>query len=102
VALRRRLAQVHRRIAIDYASNHWAITQTLAGPLAAGRWTSLQNGVGNLAGIVASWLTGAVVDQTHSFAAAFVVTGCVAVTGAVMWGLVVGPVHEVEWRSGAA
>ena len=27
-----------------YTSNSWAITQTLAGPVAAGRWTSLQNG----------------------------------------------------------
>jgi hypothetical protein len=32
------------------ASNIWAITQTLAGPYAAGRWTGLQNFVGNLAG----------------------------------------------------
>ena len=52
-----------------YTSNHWAITQTLAGPLAAGRWTSLQNGIGNLSGIVASWLTGVVVDRTGSFVA---------------------------------
>jgi len=82
-----------------YASNHWAITQTLAGPLAAGRWTSLQNGVGNLAGIVASWLTGVVVDRTHSFAIAFAVTGCIALTGAFLWGVVVGPIREVEWKS---
>ena len=27
-----------------YASNHWAIAQTLAGPAMAGRWSSLQNG----------------------------------------------------------
>ena len=85
-----------------YASNHWAITQTLAGPLAAGRWTSLQNGVGNLAGIVASWLTGAVVDRTHSFALAFAVTGCIALTGAFLWGVVVGPVRQVSWESEAA
>ena len=39
-----------------YTSSHWAITQTLAGPLAAGRWTSIQNGIGNLAGIAAPWL----------------------------------------------
>jgi len=40
------------------ASNIWAITQTLAGPYAAGRWTGLQNFVGNLAGVVAPALTG--------------------------------------------
>ena len=82
-----------------YASNHWAMTQTLAGPLAAGRWSSLQNGVGNLAGIVASWLTGVVVDRTHSFTLAFAVAGCVALGGAAMWGLVVGPIRQVEWRT---
>ena len=31
-----------------YVSNHWAITQILAGPHAAGRWTSLQNGIGTV------------------------------------------------------
>jgi MFS transporter, ACS family, D-galactonate transporter len=80
-----------------YVSNHWATTQTLAGPLAAGRWTSLQNGVGNLAGIAASWFTGVVVQQTGSFHTAFMVAGAIALTGAVMWGLVVGPVREVDW-----
>jgi hypothetical protein len=81
-----------------YASNHWAITQTLAGPLAAGRWTSLQNGVGNLSGIVGAWLTGLIVDRTHSFGLAFAVAAGVALTGAFLWGVVVGPVKEVEWK----
>ena len=57
-----------------YCSNHWAITQTLAGPLAAGRWTSIQNGVGNLSGIVAPWVTGVVVEKTGAFYLAFVVS----------------------------
>lgn len=30
-----------------FVSSHWAITQTVAEPVAAGRWTSLQNGVGS-------------------------------------------------------
>lgn len=81
-----------------YVSNHWATTQTLAGPLAAGRWTSIQNGVGNLAGIASAWFTGVVVDQTGSFSAAFVTAGAIALTGAAMWGLVVGPVREVDWK----
>ena len=33
-----------------FSSNLWAITQTLAGPRAAGRWTGFQNCIGNLAG----------------------------------------------------
>lgn len=82
-----------------YTSNHWAITQTLAGPLAAGRWTSVQNGVGNLSGIVAPWLTGYVVEKTGAFYLAFVVAAVIAVTGALLWGLVVGPVEMVRWKT---
>jgi MFS family permease len=80
-----------------YTSNHWAITQTLAGPLAAGRWTSLQNGIGNLSGIVASWFTGIVVERTHSFPLAFVAAAALAVLGAIFWGIVVGPLREIAW-----
>jgi sugar phosphate permease len=80
-----------------YTSNHWAITQTLAGPLAAARWTGLQNGIGNLSGIAASWLTGVAVERTRSYATGFIVAAAVALVGAVMWGAVVGPVREVQW-----
>jgi MFS transporter, ACS family, D-galactonate transporter len=77
-----------------YTSNHWAITQTLAGPLAAGRWTSIQNGVGNLAGIAAPWFTGVVVESTGSFYLAFVTAGLIALAGAFLWGVVVGRVEQ--------
>jgi ACS family D-galactonate transporter-like MFS transporter len=81
-----------------YTSNHWAITQTLAGPLAAGRWTSLQNGIGNLSGIVAAWLTGVVVEQTRSFLLPFAIAAAVALAGALLWGIVVEEVKPVEWK----
>jgi predicted MFS family arabinose efflux permease len=81
-----------------FTSNHWAITQTLAGPLAAGRWTSLQNGVGNLAGVAASWFTGILVERTHAFAPAFVAAAVVVVAGALFWGLAVGRIEEVAWK----
>lgn len=83
-----------------FTSNHWAITQTLAGPLAAGRWTSLQNGIGNLSGVAASWLTGFVVEHTLSFAMAFVVAAVIVLTGALLWGFAVGPVQQVQWAEG--
>jgi MFS family permease len=82
----------------SYTSNHWAITQTLAGPLAAGRWTSLQNGIGNLSGIVAAWLTGVVVDRTHSFVLPFAIAAAIAVAGALLWGIVVREVKPVAWE----
>lgn len=80
-----------------FSSNHWAITQTVAGPLAAGRWTSLENGVGNLAGVAAAWLTGISVDRTHSYVAAFAVASAVAVAGAAIWVFGVDRVEEVKW-----
>ena len=83
-----------------YTSNHWAITQTLAGPLAAGRWTSLQNGIGNLSGIAAAWITGIAVDRVHSFVPAFVLAAMITLTGAAMWGMLVGPVEQVKWDGG--
>ena len=41
-----------------YTSNLFVITQSLAGRGAAGKWTSFQNGFGNLVGARAPWLTG--------------------------------------------
>jgi ACS family D-galactonate transporter-like MFS transporter len=80
-----------------FASNHWAITQTLAGPAMAGRWSSLQNGVANLSGIVAPWVTGLIVKFHGSARLAFVLTGIVALAGAFLWGLLVRRVEPVEW-----
>ncbi|HZT29619.1 MAG TPA: MFS transporter [Bryobacteraceae bacterium] len=80
-----------------FSSNHWAITQTLSGPVAAGRWTSLQNGVGNLAGVTAPWLTGLVVARTGSFLLAFGVAAAVSLAGACFYLFVIGPVREVRW-----
>jgi MFS transporter, ACS family, D-galactonate transporter len=82
-----------------YTSNHWAITQTVAGPIIAGRWTSIQNGIGNYSGIFASWVTGQIVQRTGSFQLAFAVAGSVVLLAAIMWGCVVGPVHELTWST---
>jgi MFS transporter, ACS family, D-galactonate transporter len=80
-----------------YTSNLFAITQTLAGPRAAGKWTSFQNGFGNFAGVLAPWLTGKVVDQTGTFYLAFVVAACFALGGAANFVFGVGPIREVTW-----
>ena len=75
----------------------WAVAQTLAGPHAAGRWTGVQNFVGNFAGWVAPALTGLLVDRTGGFHWPFFVTAGVAWAGALAWGLIVGPVEAVDW-----
>ncbi len=81
------------------ASNVWAITQTLAGQEAAGRWTGFQNFTGNLAGIVAPWLTGLVLQRTGNFYWAFLILAAVAFAGAGCWIFLVGPVQQVAWRT---
>jgi MFS family permease len=80
------------------SSNTWAITQTLAGPQAAGRWTGFQNFVGNLAGVVAPAVTGFVVARTGHFYLAFAILTAVALAGTLTWAFMVGPVEQVIWH----
>ncbi|MGA2116246.1 MAG: MFS transporter [Bryobacteraceae bacterium] len=80
-----------------WSSNVWAITQTLAGPHAAGKWCAVQNGVGNLAGVAAPWLTGWVVGRTGHFSLAFVVASLVALTGAAVYVFGLGAVKQVSF-----
>jgi len=81
------------------SSNLWAVTQTLAGSATVGRWTGLQNFVGNLAGMVAPALTGTIVQRTGRFSWAFAITGVIACLGAIAWLFLVGPVKEIVWTT---
>ena len=80
-----------------YSANHWAMTQTLAGPRIAGRWSSVQNGVANLSGVAAPWIAGLILKVRGSSRMAFALTGVVALVGALSWGLLVEKVEEVQW-----
>ncbi|HEX6509570.1 MAG TPA: MFS transporter [Chloroflexota bacterium] len=80
-----------------YTSNHWAIAQTLAGTSMAGRWSSVQNGIANLSGVVAPWATGFIVQRTGSARMSFVLTGAIALAGAFSWGLLVRRVEPIDW-----
>lgn len=80
-----------------WSSNHWALIQTLAGPPAAGKWTGLQNGVGNLAGVAAPALTGLVVARTGQFFWAFAVATGVVLVGAFFYMFVIGRIEQVDW-----
>jgi len=77
----------------------FAYSQTLAGPQAAGKWTGLQNGFGNFAGVICPALTGRVVDKTGSFLAPFAITVAVLILGAIAWVYVVGPLEQVNWTA---
>jgi MFS transporter, ACS family, D-galactonate transporter len=75
----------------------WTFTQTLAGPRAVGRWAGLQNGFGNLAGVIGPALTGFTVDWTGHFQVAIGITAAVCLLGALVWLFLVGEFREVRW-----
>ncbi len=80
-----------------FSSNHWAITQTLAGTAAAGRWTGMQNMCGNFAGIVAPVLTGKIVDVTGHFFWAFICVSGLVLLGALSYSLIIRRIEPVSW-----
>jgi ACS family D-galactonate transporter-like MFS transporter len=81
-----------------YSSHPWLIGQTLAGPAAAGRWSGMQNAVGNLAGVIAPWLTGRIVRDTGHFVYAFAVVGVILGLGAASYLLIIGRIEPIVWR----
>jgi len=80
------------------SSNLNAVTQTLAGPHAVGRWMGAQNFVANLAGAIAPAVTGFLVGRTGKFYWPFLITSVIAWIGAIHWVVVVGPVETVVWK----
>ncbi|MBL8176508.1 MAG: MFS transporter [Bryobacterales bacterium] len=80
-----------------YTSNVWAVTQTLAGPVAAGRWSGIQNAIGNLGGVVSPLVTGWIVTQTGSFLLAFLAASAVLAGGAACYLFLLGEVRPVDW-----
>lgn len=84
-----------------FSSNHWALSQTLSGPSAAGKWTGLENCIGNFAGVVASYITGYTLHVTHSFVSAFAIACGFTLAGVVGFSYVVGRPVEVNWRTPA-
>jgi len=80
-----------------YTSNVWAITQTLAGPKAAGKWTGIQNALGNMGGVVSPAVTGFILSDGGSFAPAFAAAAVVAVVGASSYLTLVGDVSPLRW-----
>jgi MFS transporter, ACS family, D-galactonate transporter len=81
-----------------YSSHPWLISQTLAGPAAAGRWSGMQNAIGNLAGVIAPWLTGRIVRDTGHFVYAFAVVSVILGLGAACYIFVIGRIEPIVWR----
>jgi ACS family D-galactonate transporter-like MFS transporter len=81
-----------------FSSNHWAFSQTLAGPEAAGKWTGFENCLGNFAGVIAPWITGLALRETHSFLVAVMVACGVLLLGVLGFSFVVGTPNQVVWH----
>ncbi len=82
-----------------YSSNVWAITQTLAGPLAAGKWTGVQNFVANLPGMFGLWFTGWFIQYSGGqYLPAFYVAAAFALVGAAVYLWLIGEVKPVVWK----
>ncbi len=80
----------------------YAIPQIMAGPSATGRWVGVQNACGNVAGILAPWITGMLIDATGSFDSAFLLAAIINLLGLVGWLWILPPVAPVRWRTRTA
>ena len=78
-----------------WSSNHWAYSQLLAGPETAAKWTGVQNGIGNVAGLVGPVVSGFALKETHTFFAAFAITCAVLFIGVLAYWIVVGAPVQV-------
>lgn len=61
----------------------FAMTGTLAGPSAAGRWAGAQNLAGQAAGVLSPVVTGIIVDRTGAFTLAFALSAVAAMVAIV-------------------
>lgn len=77
--------------------NIYAIGQTLAGPVAAGKWIGVQNCIGNISGIVAPIITGAIIDATGQFSLAFVAAAAIAAIGLLCWTIGIKRIEPINW-----
>lgn len=84
-----------------FSSNHWALTQRLAGAEGACKWTGIQNCIGNFAGVIAPYVSGLTLESTHSFFPAFAIACVVLLLGVCGYWFVVGAPRQILWRAAA-
>lgn len=69
------------------APNTWSLTQACCTKRVVGTVSGIQNFGGNVGGIIAPWLTGAIAHRTGSFVPAFVLCGFLLVGGTLAYWL---------------
>jgi MFS family permease len=81
--------------------NIFAVGQSIAGPGAAGKWIGVQNCLANIAGIIAPFLTGVLVDRTGNFLVPFYIAAAISLLGGLFWIFGVGSIAPIDWSSRA-
>jgi MFS family permease len=76
--------------------HNYAVAQSFAGPRIMGSFMGVQNGLGNMSGIVMPIVTGMIIDTTGSYSNAFILTSAVAVLGAIGWAFFVPDIRRIE------
>jgi len=69
------------------APNTWSLTQACCAKRLVGTVSGIQNFGGNVGGIIAPWLTGAIAHRTGSFGPAFVLCGFILAGGVLAYWL---------------
>jgi fucose permease len=76
------------------APNTWSMTQACCTKSLVGTVSGIQNFGGNVAGIIAPWLTGVIADRTGSFASAFVLCGFILAGGVLAYWLLMNEIVQ--------
>jgi MFS transporter, ACS family, D-galactonate transporter len=80
-----------------FTSNVWTITQSLAGADAAGKWTGLQNAIGNVGSVASPIVTGWIVAVTGRFSLAFLAASAGLLIAAAMYLFGIGRIEPLVW-----
>ncbi len=73
------------------------MAQMFAGPSAVGKWTGVQNGFGNVAGIVNPLITGAIIDATGSYTGAFALAAAMPLVALFSLAVLLPAVAPIDW-----
>lgn len=76
--------------------NLYAIAQMFAGPRASGSFIGIQNGLGNVPGIVMPIITGLIIDWTGVYDNAFLLTAAVCAAAALWWAFVIPKIEPIK------
>jgi MFS family permease len=76
-------------------TNLYAVAQMFAGPRAAGTWVGLQNGIGNISGIIGPIVQGVLIDR-YNYESAFYLAAAVAAFGGIWWIVGVPRIEQIE------